>query len=392
MSLNKSELRATLVVSLIFSLRLLGLFILLPVFSLYASEYNHSSAFLAGIAIGSYSLAQAIMQIPMGYLSDKFGRKKIVIFGLILFSGGSLICFYANEIDVLIVGRIIQGLGAISSVGIATLSENTSEENRASAFTIMGIAVGGSFFIGFLAGPYFASLYSFKSLFILLFAFGMIATLITFLYYPNDLIQSKKLSKISFKYNNKLVQIYLGSFFLSLILSIMLYVFPLIWRDLGTLNEDLFSTYLKIFLPAAIIIYPSIRFFEKIKKVYIAINLGWIFLILAFAIYLSLPASIYSFYTLGILFFLGSSVFQSLLPSLLSLNVSSELRATGNGPFYIMNFLGHAVGSIFAGAIYMKDFYFGFDKNFLICIICILLIVVWSSIGLPKYIIKENSQ
>ena len=172
---------------------------------------------------------------------------------------------------------MIQGLGAISSVGIATLSENTSEENRASAFTIMGIAVGGSFFIGFLAGPYFASLYSFKSLFILLLAFGIIATFITFLYYPNDLKQSKKVSKISFKYNNKLVQIYLGSFFLSLILSIMLYVFPLIWRDLGTLNEDLFSTYLKIFLPAAIIIYPSIRFFEKIKKVNIAINLGWFF-------------------------------------------------------------------------------------------------------------------
>ena len=162
MSLSKSELRATLVVSLIFSMRLLGLFILLPVFSLYASEYNHSSAFLAGIAIGSYSLAQAIMQIPMGYLSDKFGRKKIVIFGLILFSTGSLICFYANQINILILGRVIQGLGAISSVGIATLSENTSEENRASAFTIMGIAVGGSFFIGFLAGPYFASLYSFK--------------------------------------------------------------------------------------------------------------------------------------------------------------------------------------------------------------------------------------
>ena len=172
----------------------------------------------------------------------------------------------------------------------------------------------------------------------------------------------------------------------------MLYVFPLIWRDLGTLNEDLFSTYLKIFLPAAIIIYPSIRFFEKIKKVNIAINLGWFFLIVAFLAYILLHTNIYTFYSLGILFFLGSSVFQSLLPSLLSLNVSSDLRATGNGPFYIMNFLGHAVGSIFAGAIYMKDFYFGFDKNFLICIICILLIALWVSIGLPKYSIKENSQ
>ena len=153
MSFTTIEKKATTVVSLILSLRLLGLFMLLPIFSIYAIEYESSSIFLAGIAIGIYSLAQAIMQVPLAYLSDKLGRKKIVLFGLFLFTIGSLICFFSSNINMLIIGRIIQGCGAISSVGVATLSENTSKDNRASAFTIVGLSVGIAFVIGFLIGP-----------------------------------------------------------------------------------------------------------------------------------------------------------------------------------------------------------------------------------------------
>ncbi len=389
MSLSKHELKSTLVVSLIFSLRLMGLFILLPIFSIYASEYNNSSAFLAGIAIGSYSLSQAVMQVPMGYLSDKFGRKKIVLFGLLLFIVGSGLCFYANDIIFLIIGRIVQGLGAISSVGVATLSENTSEKNRASAFTIMGITVGITFVIGFIAGPFFTTIYSFKSLFILLFFFGIVASIITFLYYPEDKNKLEQNFLIKISYNHKLIQIYAGSFFLSLVLSIMLYIYPLIWKNLGAGPDELFIIYLKIFLPSALLIYPSVRFFEKINKVSLIIRFGWLFLMFGYLAYCLMPENIYSLYILGILFFLGISVFNSILPSLLSLNVSSELRATGNGPFYIMNFMGHAIGAILAGAIYMKESYYGLDKNIILSIISILIIMIWIKIGLPKYNIKK---
>ena len=102
-----------------------------------------------------------------------------------------------------------------------------------------------------------------------------------------------------------------------------------------------------------------------------------------------MPGNIYSLYVLGILFFLGISVFNSILPSLLSLNVSSKMRATGNGPFYIMNFMGHAMGAILAGAIYMKENYYGLDKNIILSIISILIIIIWIKVGLPKYNIKK---
>ena len=102
-----------------------------------------------------------------------------------------------------------------------------------------------------------------------------------------------------------------------------------------------------------------------------------------------MPGNIYSLYVLGILFFLGISVFNSILPSLLSLNVSSKMRATGNGPFYIMNFMGHAMGAILAGTIYMKENYYGLDKNIILSIISIIIIIIWIKIGLPKYNIKK---
>ena len=128
MSFSSLEKKSTAIVSLILALRLLGLFMLLPIFSIYAMEYTNSNAFLAGVAIGIYSLAQAIMQIPLAYLSDRIGRKYVVILGLLVFSVGSLFCYIAKVIILLIFGRIVQGCGAISSVGVATLAENTEEK------------------------------------------------------------------------------------------------------------------------------------------------------------------------------------------------------------------------------------------------------------------------
>ena len=120
----------------------------------------------------------------------------------------------------------------------------------------------------------------------------------------------------------------MGSFFLSLVLSIMLYIYPLSWKSLGAGSEELFIIYLKIFLPSALLIYPSVRFFEKINKVNVIVRLGWLFLIFGYFAYCLMPGNIYSLYVLGILFFLGISVFNSILPSLLSLNAVSYTHLT----------------------------------------------------------------
>tara|TARA_Y100000748_G_scaffold66512_1_gene53932 strand:+ start:2303 stop:3475 length:1173 start_codon:yes stop_codon:yes gene_type:complete len=386
MSFTTIEKKATTVVSLILSLRLLGLFMLLPIFSIYAIEYESSSIFLAGIAIGIYSLAQAIMQVPLAYLSDKLGRKKIVLFGLFLFTIGSLICFFSSNINMLIIGRIIQGCGAISSVGVATLSENTSKDNRASAFTIVGLSVGIAFVIGFLIGPIISSIFNFRILFLLLFFFGILAIVTTIIFYPEKINTSHdKIDKKEFRFSKDIIKIYLASFMLSLILSIFLFIYPLFWQSSQSSEVNLSLVYLIIFLPAAIFIYPSIRYLEKKNKIDLAIMSGWVFLLIGFIYFLLLGSSEMTLYILGTFFFLGITIFQSVLPSLLSLYVSEKMRATGTGPYYIFSFLGHAIGSISAGYIYSKELVLGQPVSFILILTITLILVIWMKIGVPNY-------
>jgi len=386
MSFSIIEKKATTVVSLILSLRLLGLFMLLPIFSIYATEYSNSNLFLAGVAIGIYSLAQAIMQVPLAYLSDKIGRKKVVLFGLSLFTIGSLICYFSIDINTLIFGRIVQGCGAISSVGVATLSENTTKENRASAFTIVGLSVGMAFVIGFLIGPLVSSIYSFRILFLLLFGFGILAIITTSIFYPKNIkdIPSHPTNG-GLKISKNLIKIYFSSFMLSLILSIFLFIYPLIWKVLDGGEKSLSLVYLIIFLPAAILIYPSIRYLEKKNKINHAIRAGWSFLFFGFSYFLLQNQNESTLYVLGILFFLGITIFQSVLPSLLSLYVSDQMRATGTGPYYILSFLGHAVGSISAGYIYSKGSLFSFPSSYGLIFITFIVLALWTLIGIPSY-------
>jgi len=386
MSFSTLEKKVTGIVSLILSLRLLGLFMLLPIFSIYAIDYENSNAFLAGVAIGVYSLSQAIMQIPLAYLSDKIGRRVVVLIGLGFFTIGSLICYVANDINLLIFGRVIQGCGAISSVGVATLAENTNENNRASAFTIVGLSVGVAFVIGFLIGPFLSYLFNFKILFLLLFFFGILAILCASFLYPEGKITTKDVEKRdSFRMNSDMIKIYSASFMLSIILSIFLFIYPLMWKDLGKSTNELSIVYLIVFLPAAIFIYPSIRYLEKIKRIDISTSFGWIFLFISFLSFLFVERNIFSLYLLAIFFFLGSTIFHSTLPSLLSLKVSEKMRATGNGPYYIMSFLGHAIGSIIAGFFYSKAEYFGFSNYASLIFLCLMIVTVWTIVGLPKH-------
>tara|TARA_B100000029_G_scaffold131184_1_gene124817 strand:+ start:21857 stop:23032 length:1176 start_codon:yes stop_codon:yes gene_type:complete len=386
MSFSTLEKKVTGIVSLILSLRLLGLFMLLPIFSIYAIDYENSNAFLAGVAIGVYSLSQAIMQIPLAYLSDKIGRRVVVLIGLGFFTIGSLICYVANDINLLIFGRVIQGCGAISSVGVATLAENTNENNRASAFTIVGLSVGVAFVIGFLIGPFLSYLFNFKILFLLLFFFGILAILCASFLYPEGKIITKDVEKRDpFRMNSDMVKIYSASFMLSIILSIFLFIYPLMWKDLGKSTNELSIVYLIVFLPAAIFIYPSIRYLEKIKRIDISTSFGWIFLFISFLSFLFVERNIFSLYLLAIFFFLGSTIFHSTLPSLLSLKVSEKMRATGNGPYYIMSFLGHAIGSIIAGFFYSKAEYFGFSNYASLIFLCLMIVTVWTIVGLPKH-------
>jgi MFS family permease len=125
MNLNATEYKAGLTVALIMATRLLGIFLILPVFSVYAEKYPGSDLAMAGLAFGIYALAQSILQLPFGWASDRIGRKPVLVAGILLFTAGSVYCALAGTINELIIARIIQGTGAVSSVALASLGDVT---------------------------------------------------------------------------------------------------------------------------------------------------------------------------------------------------------------------------------------------------------------------------
>ena len=164
-----------IVVSLISALRLLGIFFMLPIFSAYAVRYPGASIGLAGIAFGIYALTQCIFQIPLGWASDRWGRKPVLVIGLALFGLGSIGCGLAQNIFQLIIARMIQGTGAVGSVALAALADLTRPTVRTQAFTITGIAIGSAFMIGILGGPLLAASIGLSGLFYVLAALGFLS-------------------------------------------------------------------------------------------------------------------------------------------------------------------------------------------------------------------------
>ena len=189
-------IKSIIPLSSIVALRFFGLFLVLPVISIYAVNFTNSSTFLIGIAVGCYALTQMIFQVPFGMISDKLGRKTTIIIGLIIFIIGSIICAISSNIYILIFGRLLQGAGAISAVVTAMISDIVKEEQRPKAMAIMGASIALSFAIAMIAGPSISSYFGMGSLFNITAILTIISIFILIKYVPNP-------PKISHTYQTK---------------------------------------------------------------------------------------------------------------------------------------------------------------------------------------------
>ena len=164
-------IKSVLPLSFIISLRFFGLFIVLPVISVYAFSLEGANATLVGIVVGGYALTQVIFQTPFGIMSDKLGRKGTIITGLLLFAIGSLICALATDILALLLGRLLQGAGSIGAVVTAMISDLVKEEQRPKAMAVMGSSIAFAFAISMIAGPTIGAAFGVQSLFYITFNF-----------------------------------------------------------------------------------------------------------------------------------------------------------------------------------------------------------------------------
>lgn len=379
-SFTRSEIGPVIIVSVIVALRLLGIFLLLPIFSVYASNYPGATLPLAGVAFGIYALTQSLFQIPLGWASDRWGRKPLLLLGLSIFTIGSLSCGLAGNIVQLIVARAVQGSGAVGSVAIATLADLTRPGVRAQAFAVTGIAIGSAFMLGLLAGPALAGHIGFKGLFYLLALMGVLALLVAGWFFPSAKRSQLAKSKINVRTilrNPELRLIYLAAFILSFTLNLFFFTYPLSWTKLGVDKTQLWEVYLIVFTPSLLLVFPYVRYAEKQGHLRGVIRVGWLSVIAGYVAYLSGATQKSLLYFSGATFFLGYTMFQPLLPSYLTQRLPPEGRGVATGFYNFSGFLGASLGGILAGML--RDIHQSLPEA-----VGLALLLIWAFIGLPN--------
>ena len=388
--MSASERRATLSLASIYALRMLGLFLILPVLSLFSEQLENSTPALIGWAIGVYGLSQAVFQIPFGLISDYVGRKKIIIFGLLLFAAGSVVAAASNSIYGVLLGRAIQGSGAVAGPIMALLADLTQEVHRTKAMALIGASIGMSFGVAIVAGPVIADLIGVHGLFWLIALFSLLAILIIIFVVP-DPKKSKKhrdaeLIPAQFSQvlkNAELLRLNYGIFMLHVILSASFVIVPLLMRDAGLQPAEHWKIYLPVFVVSMAAIIPFVILAEKkhrMKSVFIGAIAALIMADTGLMVFHNTLSAIVSFLTL---FFCGFNLLEATLPSLVSKTAPGDLRGTAMGIYSTSQFIGAGIGGAVGGWCYGE---FGADAVFLFCALGALTWLLLSlSMKQPRY-------
>jgi MFS family permease len=373
--MSSAERFFALKISLVMAVRMLGLFMLFPVMSVYAGDYESATPFLIGMAIGIYGLTQAIFQIPFGYLSDRFGRKPILLVGLIVFLLGSILAANTSNIIIVVIGRALQGGGAISAVLMAFLADSVSEENRAKANAFVGFQIGVAFMLSLLIGPLISSRIGLSGLFWVIALLSLIAMLIVLSLKHTKSITYYKLSFEAFKetFTKELLALDFSIFSLHLILAAGFIVMPLLIMENQIVSMiDNWQLYLPAVLLSFLGMIPLIVISEKFKKTKYILLISILLLIASQIIFFRLNLNFKVFLITLTIFFVAFNTVEALLPSLLSRTASSSKRGLAMGIFSTSQFLGTFMGGAIGGFIY--DIY---DLNSVFLFTIFVAIIWW---------------
>ena len=360
--MNSIERRAAISLALIYSTRMLGLFMILPVFVLYAETLADITPFLIGVAIGIYGLTQAIFQIPFGIWSDRIGRKPVIIFGLLLFALGSLIAALAVSIEWIIVGRAIQGTGAIAAAVMALAADLTREQHRTKVMAIIGASIGLSFMLALIMGPLLQAWFGVPGIFWLTAVLALFGILIVLFLVPN--VQLPKIQSelsvgrrgLAMAINNsQLLRLDFGVFTLHMVLTAVFVVVPSLLKErFGLEMADHWQVYLAVMLVSIVLLIPSIVISEKKKKTKVALLGAILLCILSQLGLLQADLSFWSFMLAMVVFFWGFNLLEATLPSLVSKTCNPGNKGAAMGVFSSSQFLGAFAGGSASGVILQR--------------------------------------
>ncbi|WP_333784250.1 MFS transporter [Thermocrinis sp.] len=374
-NLTKEEKRVILGISFAVATRMLGLFLLLPVLSPYLKNLEGSTPFLIGLAIGIYGFAQAILQIPFGYISDKIGRKPVIVFGMITYILGSLIGGFAKGIWIMILARFIQGFGAVSSAMTALSSDLTREEVRTRAFAIIGSSISLVFTFSVVFAPVIAGMVGVPVLFYLTAFLSLLATLYLAFFIPEPKNHHREIEP-SLK-NFLIVLTDINQIFLNLSVAVLHAFLVAIFTTIPYKLVYEYSIpkieHWKIYLPALTLslalMAPAVILAEKNKKFREVFLVGVALIGLGFLVYKILN-SLYGAVFFLFLFLIGFHFLEPIIPSLLTKLTHRDLRGLSLGFFNTSQFLGAFLGGLLGGLAIRHD-------TFLLTSFGVLLSVLW---------------
>ena len=343
------EIRASIVLALLFALRMLGLFLILPVFSVYAKELNGGNQpWLVGMALGMYGLTNAIGQIPLGMASDKYGRRPVILIGLLVFAVGAVVAAMSNDITWVIVGRALQGSGAISAAITAWIADATREEHRTKAMAMVGGSIGLTFAASMVAAPLLYSTIGMKGIFMLTGILPLLAILVVLFLLPKVPLQKMPRVPLSIILKNReLMRLNYGVFALHITQSAMFAVVPSVL--VHYLNMPV-ATHWKIYLPVVLA-----SFIGMLPLIYIAEKKGKTKLIFmaAIALLFVVQLGFWAFLTQPVMlvallfgFFLAFNVLEASQPSMVSRIAPPAAKGAALGVYNTVQSLGLFTGSL----------------------------------------------
>lgn len=355
--MNSSERRATAALGSIFALRMLGLFMIVPVFAVYGQQYQGATPALLGLAIGIYGLTQALLQIPMSLLADRFPRKPLIVFGLMVFALGGAIAACADHIGWVIFGRAVAGCGAVSAIVMALLADVTREEQRGKAMAAMGMTIALSFIVAFSLGPVLTGWIGLSGLFWLtslaaILAIGLLWVVPT----PKRLI---KQNPASYRKQLKAVcsitdlnRLHVSIFTLHLLMTALFVLLPMqLIQKLNLPIEHHGWLYLPLLLLGFVLAIPAIIIAESKKKMQPIFMLGAFLITVSMLILTVMSAQAWGL-VLGLaLFFIAFNLIEALLPSWVAKRAPVASRATAMGLNASSQFLGAFTGGVLGGQL-----------------------------------------
>jgi predicted MFS family arabinose efflux permease len=390
--MRPEERRIGAALATIFAFRMLGLFMILPVLALHMERWPDATPLLVGIAIGAYGLTQALLQVPFGVLSDHIGRKPVIAGGLVLFAVGSVVAAQAHSIETIILGRALQGSGAVSAAVMALAADLTREEQRVKVMAMIGMSIGVAFSAALVVGPIIDNWFGLAGIFWFTAMMACCGLVVLYAAVPNPVTVRvhrdagavpAELGRVLS--DSRLVGLDIGILVLHMILTASFVVLPLVLRDrLGLDPQQHWHLYLPVLATSIVVALPCIIAAERYRMMKTMLMSSVAVLAVALFLLAGFEQSLIMVAAMLWLFFVAFNVLEALLPSWIAKVAPAHAKGTAMGAYSTSQFLGAFLGGALGGWVHGR---LGADAVFLACGCAVVFwLVVASRLPSPRYL------